>query len=121
MVSTNFCCPEDIIRAMAKPSAAPAANLPEDTSWLFPEYKFEDIRLDSHKSVIIERILERGTWEQLRWLFKTYGEPEVARWVRDHGFRLLSKRSFSLWKLTLDVEDYVAPDWAREAKAGEPW
>lgn len=111
----------DIIESMVNPPAPPIGELPEDSAWLFPEYKFENIQLDSHKAVIIERILERGTWEQLRWLFATYGEAEVAEWVRVHGFRLLSKRSFALWRLTLDVEDYFAPDWAREAKEGEPW
>jgi hypothetical protein len=111
----------DIIAGMTKPPAPAAEDLPEDSAWLFPEYRFEDIRLDSYRAVIIERILERGSWEQVRWLFATYGETEVAEWVRRHGFRLLSKRSFALWRLTLDVEDYFAPDWAREAKEGEPW
>jgi len=106
---------------MADSDPPPAGGLPEDSAWLFPEYRFENIQLDSHSAVIIERILERGSWEQVRWLFATYGEAEVAEWVRKHGFRLLSKRSFALWRLTLDVEDYFAPDWAREAKKDEPW
>lgn len=69
-----------------------------------------------HKGVIIERILERGTWEQLQWLFNCYGETQVAQWTQKHGFRLLSKRSFALWKLALNIHSYHAPDWAREAK-----
>jgi hypothetical protein len=71
--------------------------------------------------VIIERVLERGSWEQTRWLFATYEEADVADWVRKHGFRLLSKRSFSLWRLVLAVEEFIAPDWAIEAKKMEPW
>jgi hypothetical protein len=74
-----------------------------------------------HKSVVIERVLEKGTWAQLRWLFATYGEEDVAAWVRRHGFRLLSGRSFALWRLALDVTDYVAPKWAIEAKRMDPW
>lgn len=96
-------------------------SLPADTKWLFPEYKFETIGLESHRGVIIERILERGSWEQTRWLFAMFGEANVADWVRKHGFRLLSKRSFSLWRLVLDVEEFVAPDWAIEAKKMEHW
>jgi hypothetical protein len=45
----------------------------------------------------------------------------VAAWVRRHGFRLLSKRSFALWRLALDISDYHAPDWAVAAKEMEPW
>jgi hypothetical protein len=101
--------------------AVAANHLPIDSAWLFPEYEFETIGLEQHASVIIERILERGSWAQLRWLFATYGEDYVADWVRKHGFRLLSKRSFALWRLALDITDHIAPDWAVAAKETEPW
>ena len=91
-------------------------ELPADTAWLFPEYEFKTMNPESYAGVIIERILERGTWAQMRWLFAHYGERCVADWVRRHGFRLLSKRSFALWRLALGVADYVAPEWAVEAK-----
>ena len=96
-------------------------SLPADSAWLFPEYEFSTIAIDTHLGVIIERILEKGNWAQLRWLFSTYGEENVAAWVRKHGFRLLSKRSFSLWRVTLGIEDFQAPDWAIAAKEMDPW
>jgi hypothetical protein len=95
--------------------------LPADTAWLFPEYDFSSINLQDHKGVIIERVLDRGSWEQVRWLFAAYGEQEIAEWVRRHGFRLLSKRSFALWRLALEIKDYVAPEWALEARKAETW
>jgi len=91
-------------------------HLPGDMAWLFPEYNFSAMTAETHKGVIIERILERGTWAQTRWLFATYGEKAVVTWVQQHGFRLLSKRSFALWRLALDIADYRAPDWAVQAK-----
>jgi hypothetical protein len=106
---------------MATPDKISKNNLPPDSEWLFPEYKFGEMGVESHYSVIIERILERGSWEQVRWLFATYGEPQVAAWVRAHGFRLLSKRSFAFWRLVLGISDFQAPPWAQEAKAGAPW
>jgi hypothetical protein len=71
--------------------------------------------------VIIEWMLERGSWDQVQWLFATYGEAGIAAWVRRHGFRLLSRRSFALWRLVLGIDDYVAPDWAIEAREVEEW
>ncbi|MBM4467543.1 MAG: hypothetical protein FJ014_18650 [Chloroflexi bacterium] len=91
-------------------------RLPSDAAWLFPEYEFESMDPERHAGVIVERVLERGTWAQLHWLFADYGEARVAEWVRRYGFRLLTKRSFALWRLALGVEDYVAPAWAIEAK-----
>jgi hypothetical protein len=101
--------------------APDADRLPDDAGWLFPEYDLESIDVDAHPGLIIERILEKGSWEQLRWLFATYEEGQVAEWIRRHGFRLLSKRSFSLWRLTLGVDHFEAPDWAIAAKEMEPW
>ncbi|MFQ5437133.1 MAG: hypothetical protein ACE5FD_19920, partial [Anaerolineae bacterium] len=40
--------------------------------WLFPEYDFAAMNTITHKGVVIERVLERGTWAQTRWLFATY-------------------------------------------------
>lgn len=91
-------------------------NLPADMAWLFPEYTFAMMDVQTHRGVIIDRVLERGSWEQLRWLFTIYGEAVAADWVSKHGFRLLSKRSFALWRLVLNVESYYAPDWAIAAK-----
>lgn len=103
-------------------SALIAVNrLLSDSAWLFPEYEFEAMNLEDHKGVIIERILERGNWDEVRWLFKVYGETHVAKWVRNHGFRLLSKRSFALWRLTLRINDYTAPAWAITAKEMGQW
>lgn len=95
---------------------------PADMAWLFPDYVFAEMDLQMYEGVIIERVLERGSWGQLRWLFATYGEAEVASWVRKHGFRLLSRRSFALWQLALDIKTYEAPEWAMAARqAPETW
>jgi len=96
-------------------------DLPATAAWLFPEYDFAEMDSERYAGVIIERVLERGSWAELRWLFACYGQSRVAEWVRQHGFRLLSKRSFALWRLVLDVDDFVAPAWAREAKEMTVW
>lgn len=96
-------------------------QLPADAAWLFPEYDFESMNLKDYQGVITERILERGSWGQIKWLFLTYGEIGVANWVRNHGFRLLSKRSFALWRLALGIEEFKAPSWAFIAKEMETW
>lgn len=92
-------------------------GLPISIAWLFPEYRFESMDAEMHECVIIERVLERGTWSELRWLFSRYGDSRIADWLRRHGFRLLSRRSFALWRLVLGVEEYIAPTWTVEAKA----
>lgn len=94
-----------------------SAILPESTAWLFPEYNFADIDVRKHRSVIMERILERGDWSEVNWLFEHYHERGVRDWVRRWGFRALSRRSFALWKLVLGIRRFQAPTWAIESQA----
>ena len=94
-------------------------ELPMSIAWLFPEYRFESMDAETHGSVIIERVLERGTWSELRWLFDRYGESRIADWLRRHGFRLLSRRSFAQWRLGLGIEESIAPTWGVAAKRFE--
>ena len=97
------------------------SKLSPDLEWLFPEYDFAEMGLDSHQGVIIERVLEKGSWEQVRWLFRAYDEETVIQWVRKHGFRILSKRSFALRKLALGVNEIEVPEWVIVAKMEDPW
>jgi hypothetical protein len=115
--------PEDVLEQLRDECLEQLSTeyLPDSTAWLFPEYDFDAMDLKEHSGVIIERLLERGTWPQIRWLFATYSEARVAGWVRRHGFRLLSKRSFALWRLVLGIDDYVAPEWAVKARSMEAW
>lgn len=92
-------------------------GLPQSSQWLFPEYDFAQMNPAEYAGVIIERILDRGSWTEVNWLFDYYGEQRITEWVQRHGFRLLSPRSFALWRLNLSITDFVVPDWAREAKA----
>jgi hypothetical protein len=95
-------------------------GLPKSSEWLFPEYDFARMKPEEYGGVVMERILERGSWAEINWLFDFYGEQRIAQWLRQHGFRLLSPRSFALWRLILNVTDFVAPEWAVKAKA-EGW
>jgi hypothetical protein len=92
-------------------------GLPKTSEWLFPEYDFAQMNSEDYAGVVIERVLDRGSWAEVNWLFDFYGETRIADWVRRHGFRLLSPRSFALWRLILDVDDFVAPEWALQAEA----
>ncbi len=96
-------------------------GLPVSSAWLFPEYDFATMEPEQYAGVIVERMLERGSWTELCWLLARYGERRGADWVRQHGCRLLSQRSFALWRLVLGIQDYTAPPWAVEAKIGEAW
>lgn len=95
----------------------PRKTLPESTAWLFPEYAFDKMDDEGYANVIIERILERGSWAELRWLFDRYRQRRVTAWLRQHGFRRLSPRSFDYWRWVLGVKRFKTPPWGAEAKS----
>jgi len=88
-------------------------NLPADSAWLFPEYDFDSMRPKRFASVIIERVLERGSASQIRWLVAHYGKRMVATWVRQYGYRRLSRKVFEYWRWVFGIKRYRRPPWER--------
>ncbi|MCP4428644.1 MAG: hypothetical protein GY803_29510 [Chloroflexi bacterium] len=67
-----------------------------------------------YASVIIERTLARGSWEQIRWLFDHYERDKISQWVRRHGYRRLDKRAFHYWRWMLGITNYHIPPWEND-------
>jgi hypothetical protein len=69
---------------------------------------------DHYATVIIERILNRGTWAEIRWLLNHYGQSTIAAWVARHGYRRLDARAFHYWCWVLGVSEFQVPVWERK-------
>lgn len=103
-----------------KPSigTSPLANgLPADSQWLFPEYDFASMSPKRFAPVIMERVLERGSAAQIRWLLGHYGQRVVAAWVRQYGYRRLSRKVFEYWRWVFGIRRFHKPPWERAAGA----
>ncbi len=96
-------------------------GLPQSSQWLFPEYEFVRMNPDEYANVVIERILNRGSWAEIRWLLERYGKRGVAKWVRAHGYRRLDPRAFNYWRNMLDIKRYKVPPWERGQSALRAW
>jgi len=86
-------------------------NLPKSSKWLFPEYDFIRMNPDGYASVVIERILNRGSWAEIQWLLTHYGKRSLAHWIRQHGYRRLDRRAFEYWRWMLGIKRYKVPPW----------
>ena len=58
-----------------------------------------DVQRD--KSIIISNVLNYGTEEAARWVFRTYKEEEVANVLAHHAPGSMNKRSLALWSAAL--------------------
>jgi len=73
-------------------------GIPTSLRPFFQEYVLEDIDPDKHPFTVIERTLEWGNREEVHWLFARYGRERLADWVRQAGWRCLSRHTLHLWK-----------------------
>ena len=96
-----------------------AEPLPSTAFHLFPEHDAAalDPRHECDAGVIIERLLETGTREELRWLFAAVGAAPVTDFVRRRGVRALSRRAFAFWRVVLCIDDYHCPPWMARREA----
>ena len=86
-------------------------GLPKTSAWLFPEYDFAHMNPDGYASVVIERILNRGSWAEISWLLARYGKRDIAKWIRQHGYRRLDRRAFEYSRWMLGIKQYRVPPW----------
>ncbi len=85
----------------------------------FQEYDFQTLDLDRDANLIIQRTLEHGTWDEVRWLFAVYGGERILTFVRERGERLLSRVTFNYWRKLFGIRQ-----WRRSpfpTAKGEVW
>ena len=67
-------------------------GIPEFLHPLFWEYNPEEIDIMRHSDSIMARIMERGAWDAMRWLRKTYKTAEITSFLERRGRRILPLR-----------------------------
>jgi hypothetical protein len=76
-------------------------SLPEHLRSLFWDVDFDQLRVEGHERYVIERVLEYGDDEAIRWLRRTFSSSAIADTVRRS--RRISRRTANLWALVLDI------------------
>lgn len=94
-------------------------NIPSGLEPHFQEYDIRTLDLDRDATLIIQRALEYGTWDEVRWLFRTYGGPRIRTFVRERGERMLSRVTFNYWRKLLKIRRWRHSPFA--TARGEVW
>jgi hypothetical protein len=90
--------------------------IPDSLARLFQEYDFASIDIMEYANTIIERTLEMGTWQELHWLFHTYGIKRIIDYLSDFGHHRLSKQAFNYWCKLLYVKKFRCLPWTKIRK-----
>jgi uncharacterized protein DUF6922 len=83
--------------------AAPAPQIPRGLKPYFQEYDVKRLDIVRDANLIIQRVLEFGTWEEIRWLFETYRSKRIRLFLRQHGERWLKPVTFTYWRKLLGI------------------
>ncbi|MFN3414247.1 MAG: hypothetical protein ACK42L_09335 [Thermoanaerobaculum sp.] len=66
--------------------------------------------------LIIERVMERGSWDDMRWLLTWCGRARLAEYLRARGHRLLPPRELRFWSAVTGIPKPMADEWVRRAR-----
>lgn len=78
-------------------------TLPAGLKPFFQEYDIQRLEITRHANLITPRVLERGDWEELRWLFGVYGAGRIRTYLRQYGERGLQPVTFNYWRKQMGI------------------
>jgi hypothetical protein len=84
--------------------------IPEFLKPFFWEYAHKNIDTMRHASTIMARIMERGSWEAMIWLKKTYSWEQIINFLINRGKDSLPPRELNYWLLISGVS---SEDWRK--------
>jgi hypothetical protein len=85
----------------------------------FQEYNPSQLDFQRDANLIIQRTLEFGTWDEIRWLFKTYGSKRIRSFLREHGQRGLKPVTFQYWRKLFRIRKWKSSPFP--TAKGELW
>ncbi len=98
---------------MSAPASPSRHKLPEFLRPLFWEYRFRDLSWERDRDLVIDRVLEHGTLDAIRWLRAQAGDQALSEWLtRRHGAGI-SKRRLRFWEVILDIPHRRVNAWLR--------
>lgn len=77
--------------------------IPASLAPFFQEYDLEQFDRERSRFTIIERVLQFGDRQEIRWLFTVYPKPEIRDWVSRWGDEALPEPHRTFWKLVLEI------------------
>lgn len=91
---------------MTIPVRSSIQTIPFTLKPYFQEYDLNVLDLQRDANLIIQRTLEFGTWDEIRWLFEVYGVKRIRAFLRRFGARWLKPSSFNYWRKLLAVRKW---------------
>lgn len=96
-----------------------SSQIPIGLKPYFQEYDIASLHIKRDADLIIQRALEFGTWDDIRWVFQVYRAKRIRLFVRERGERWLKPVTFNYWRLLLEIRRWKKSPFP--TKKGELW
>ncbi len=95
-------------------------EIPEDVGRLLWEYDLAAAAPDEQwRDAVIERVMQRGTMAQMRWLAGTFDRGTLAAFLGRRGHRVLAPRELRFWATMTGVDAAASDAWVAKARRRE--
>jgi len=91
-----------------QPELFTAHGIPCSLSPFLQEYRIEELDPEHARDTLIERALRYGNRAELRWLFRRFGEPAIADWVRRWRRLGLPRVHLAFWRTVLNISGFFS-------------
>lgn len=78
-------------------------SIPPSLAPFFQEYDIASLKPERDAFTIIERTLQFGNRQEIRWLFSTYPRTQIVAWIKRFGKDRLPEPHCTFWRIVLDI------------------
>lgn len=86
-------------------------QLPQSIASLFWDHPAGAVALALHRDFVVERVLARGSWDDICWLRREVGDDALRHAIAVGRGRSLSRPQLRFWELVLELPQDDVEHW----------
>ena len=95
-------------------------EIPAGIKALLWEYSVDEAPSgEGWEKTIIERVMQRGCWNDMLWLLRTFDRKRLRGFLEQRGRKALAPRELRFWATICGVAGDEQDAWVREARERE--
>jgi hypothetical protein len=79
-------------------------SIPLSLKPFLQEYDISKLNPDKDSFTIIERVLQFGNRQEIKWMFYTFSREKVFLWLKQYGNERLPQPHLNFWKIVLELK-----------------
>ena len=92
-------------------------EIPAAVQTLMWEYSLQEVPSGERwQSAIIERVMQRGCWDDMLWLLRAFDRERLSDFLEQRGKRALAPRELRFWATICGVPADEQDTWVHDSR-----